>query len=171
VAGAVAGFGRARLAWESTPRATENVYEQMLQTAHFLKDNPQYNSVAIGDLGAVAYYNDDLRILDLEGLAERGVPPEKLGRFNSTAEDIAARAKADGAQIAIVFPDYFDLPKDWVPVAEWKISNNLVAFKDTVQFLAIPPTDPAELAAAVQEYSMQKLPKTVGARSVQLPAQ
>lgn len=60
-ASVVAGYDRARLAWESTPRATENVYEQMYQTAHFIRANPQYTSVAIGDLGAVAYYNGGKR--------------------------------------------------------------------------------------------------------------
>jgi len=163
--GAVRGWA----AWQATPRAMENVYEQMYQTAHFLKDNPQYSSVAIGDLGAVAYYNDNLRILDLEGLAETGEPLDSLGRYNSTAADIAARAEEDGAQIAIVFPDYFDLPEDWVEVARWTISYNISAYADTVAFLAIPPTDPVELAVDVRDYTLEKLPRTVGAQGIPIP--
>lgn len=166
----VAGVIRGWSALESTPRAIENVYEQMYQTAHFLKDNPQYTSVAVGDLGAVAYYNDDLRILDLEGLAERGVPLDSLGRENADAEGIAALARQDGCEIAIVFPDYFDLPDDWVEVARWTISNNIVAYGDTVAFLAIPPTDPEQLAADVYAYSVERLPPTVGAQGLSLDA-
>jgi len=37
--------------------------------------------------------------------------------------------------------------------------------------LAIPPTDPGALATAVQKYTVEKLPKTVGARGVQIPQQ
>jgi hypothetical protein len=155
------GARRAWLAYESTPRAMANVHEQMYQMAQFVKANPQYDSIAIGDLGAISYYNDDVRILDLEGLAERGVPLAHLGRFNSTAADIKQRAKKDGSQIAIVFPDYFNLPSDWIEVGRWTIQSNLVTFGTTVKFYAIPPTDPAALAAALARYSSEKLPPTV----------
>lgn len=162
----VTGVSRGWNAVETTPRAVENVYEQMYQTASFLKANPQYTSVAVGDLGAVAFYNDDLRVLDLEGLAETGEPLGSIGRHNATAQDIARRAKQDGCQIAIVFPDYFDLPSEWTEVARWTISNNIVAYSPTVAFLAIPPTDPAELAADVRSYTLERLPKTVGAKGL-----
>jgi len=169
VAAAVSGVTRGVLALRSTPRAMENIYEQMYQTAHFLKENPQYDSVAIGDLGAVSYYNDGLRILDLEGLAEQGVALESLGRQNATEADIAALAAQDGCDIAIVFPEYFDLPDEWVEVGRWRISNNLVAYSDTVAFLAIPPTDPRDLAEDLRRYSVTKLPPTVSAEGVSLP--
>lgn len=162
----VMGVNRGWNAWVATPRATENVYEQMYQTAHFLKAHPEYESVAIGDLGAVAFYNDDLRILDLEGLAENGEPLATIGRERSTAKDIARRAQEDGCQIAIVFPDYFDLPSDWTEVARWTIENNLVCYGPTVSFLAIPPTDPETLAEQVREYTLQELPDTVGAEGL-----
>lgn len=166
VAALVTGAGRGSLAFESTPRAVENVYEQMYQTAHFLQQNPQYDSVAIGDLGAVSYFNDDVRILDLEGLAETGVPLEVLGRDHITEEVIAELAEEDKCDIAVVYPEYFDLPDEWVEVAYWRISNNVVAYTDTVVFVAIPPTDPEELAEAVREYSMEQLPKTVEAGGI-----
>lgn len=157
----VVGAERGVLAVRSTPRAMQNVYEQMYQTAHFLKANPQYDSVAIGDLGAVSYFNDDLRIVDLEGLAETEVPLTSLGRSNATAADIASLVAADGCDLAIVFPEYFDLPDDWIEVERWRISDNVVAYADTVAFLAIPPTDPVELARALQEYRLERLPATV----------
>ncbi len=131
--------------------------------AQFIKANPQYDSIAIGDLGAIAFYNDGVRILDLEGLAERGVPLARLGRFNSTAADIAQRAKEDGSQIAIVFPDYFDLPRTGSRSGSGRSQDNLVAFGTTVKFYAIPPTDPAELAAALAEV-LEREPAAYGLR-------
>lgn len=160
------GVWRGVSAVRSTPRAMENIYEQMYQTAHFLKENPQYDSVAVGDLGAVSYFNDDIQILDLEGLAETGVPLEVLGRDNITEEALAELAAEDECDIAVVFPDYFDLPDDWVEVAYWRISNNIVAYTDTVVFVAIPPTDPEELKDAVQEYAAEELPDTVEAGEI-----
>ncbi len=161
--GVVACATRGNVGLRSTPWAMKNVYDEQYQMAHFILENPQYSRVAIGDLGAIAYFNDGLRILDLEGLAENGVPLDQLGRSRLTASMIEKRATADGSQIAIVFPDYFDLPASWVRVGEWTIPTNLVNYGPTVDFYAIPPSDPAVLRAAVEKYSSTRLPRDVAA--------
>jgi hypothetical protein len=159
--GALACAKRGNTALRSTPWAVKNVYEQMYQLAHFLKANPQYKSVAIGDLGAIAYYNDDLRILDLEGLALRGVPMNELGKDHLSAARISELARRNGAQIAIIFPNYFNQPTDWREVGTWTIRDNLVTGGDSVSFLAIPPTDPDALREAFKRYSESSLPASV----------
>jgi len=161
IGGALASAKRGNIALRSTPWAVKNVYEQMYQLAHFVKANPQYNSIAIGDLGAISYYNDNVRILDLEGLALRGVPMNELGKDRLSAARIRELAKRNSAQIAIIFPDYFDQPAEWIEVGRWTIRDDIVTGGDTVSFLAIPPTDPAALRAALQRYSDAGLPPSV----------
>jgi len=145
----------------STPWALKNIYDQQYQLAHFLKANPQYSSVAIGDLGAISYFNDDLRVLDLEGLALNGVPTEALGKDNLHPPLIRQLVKRNGAQIAIVFPDYFDQPAEWLEVARWTIERDVVTFGPTVAFYAIPPTDPVALKSALRTYQQSTLPADV----------
>jgi hypothetical protein len=157
---------RGNVALRSTPWAIKNVHDEQYLIAHFLKANPRYDHVAIGDLGAISYYNDALHILDLEGLAENGVPLAELGRARLTAEMIRKRAKERGSQIAIVFPDYFDLPPEWVRVGEWTISTNIVNYGPTVDFYAIPPTDPSALGTALEGFAASGLPKDVSVRVV-----
>jgi hypothetical protein len=159
--GVLACAKRGNIALRSTPWAVKNVYEQMYQLAHFVKANPQYDSIAIGDLGAISYYNDNVRILDLEGLALRGVPMSELGKDRLKAARISELATRNGAKIAVIFPDYFDQPSDWQEVGRWTIHDNLVTGGDSVSFLAIPPTDPQELRAALKRYSETSLPASV----------
>lgn len=145
-----------------TPWAMKNVYQQQYQLAHFLRSNPQYGSVAIGDLGAIAFYNDRLRIIDLEGLALMGVPREMLGRDKMTPEVIRSLVKRNEVDVAIVFPDYFDQPSEWQQVAAWTIPNWAgVAPNTTVHFYAVPPTDVSSLRGAVEEYARESLPEDV----------
>lgn len=155
---------RASVGIRSTAQAVKNVHDQQYQMAHFLAANPHYDSVAIGDLGAVSYYNDDLRILDLEGLAETGEPLERLGREQLDAREIRELADRNGAQIAIIFPDYFDQPGEWVEVGSLTIENNLVAYGPTVVFLAIRPSAPTQLAEDMREYARTSLPDDVTMR-------
>jgi hypothetical protein len=147
-----------------TPWAMKNIYDQQYQLAHFLKANPRYASVAIGDLGAITYYNDNLRVIDLEGLALRGVPLRSLGRYRMHPPLIRQLTKRNNASIAIVFTDYFDQPKEWRQVGTWTIEKDIVTYQPTVGFYAIPPTDPAALEQALKAYSQTELPKDVHAQ-------
>jgi len=160
--GLLASANRGQVAFRSTAQAVKNIYDQQYQLAHFLKANPQYRSAAIGDLGAITYFNDDLRILDLEGLALNGVPVEEMGPERLSEARINQLVEDHGSQIAIVYPDYFTgQPASWKLVGSWTIENNLVTFGPEVTFLAIPPTDPDALARAMSEYSETQLPRDV----------
>ena len=162
----MAGAVRGGLAAWRTPQAMENLYLQQYQMAMFLRANPQFRCVAIGDLGAISFYNDGLHITDLEGLAESHVPFESLGRQRLDSTEIGDLTRADGVELAVVFPDYFDLPVRWVGVASWTVPRAVSSYKETVVFYAIPPTDPSAVAAALEGYASSRLPNAVAVETI-----
>lgn len=162
---AVAGPGmidRGTVSLSQTPRAMANIFEQQRQTAAFISANPQWRAVVLNDLGAVAYYCQDVRIVDVVGLGQRVPSPEaRSGRLPS-AHTINAMAESASATLAVLYPDWVeDRPAHWVPVAEWRVSESVVLGSERVVFYAIPPADPASLRSALERYAEQALPPTV----------
>lgn len=52
-----------------SPQASQNIYEQQIQMANYISKHKEIKSVAVNDIGAIAYFNDDLKVLDLWALA------------------------------------------------------------------------------------------------------
>jgi len=159
---AVGGSMRAHTAVRVTPLATRNIFEQQVQMALFVRSNRGLRTVVLNDLGAIAFFNDDLRLVDLVGLGMRRPSNEMLKDYGGVSSSEMSRlAQQSGARLAVVYPDWFAaLPSDWVPVASWTIRDNVVAGSDTVVFYAIPPQDPEELRSALANFE-PRLPPTV----------
>lgn len=161
-----AGVTRGVLAAVRTPQAMENIYLQQYQMAMFFRHNPQITRVALGDLGAISFFNDGLWITDLEGLGESGVPLDSLMPSQLDAAEIEERTRKDGAQVAVVFQEYFDIPESWVPVQSWTIERAVASARPTVVFYAIPPTDAEQLEEALERFRAEHLPSKVSAKTL-----
>jgi hypothetical protein len=145
---------RGAVAMALTPRATANVYQQQIQMGNFVHRYYGGNTVAVNDIGAVAYYGN-ARLLDLGGLADLDVLlAQRAGRFTSGTMDSMARAR--GARVAIVYPGWFQryggIPASWTAVARWTVPGEVVVLGDaSVTFYAIAQSETATLTAHLRD--------------------
>lgn len=159
---AVGGIRRGYTAVRVTPLATRNIYEQQVQMARFVKSNEMWGTVVLNDLGAITFYNDSIRVVDLIGLGMRRPEGEMLEAHGGISESRADQLSREaGARIAMVYADWVVIPEGWTRVGTWTISDNIVCGDDEVSFFAVPPTDPREVSAALRRYSEDRLPASV----------
>jgi hypothetical protein len=145
---------RAYGALAQVPGAARNIFEQQRQTAELLRRSFPGATVAVNDIGAVAYYGG-VRVLDLWGLSTMEVAHHKLDRTYTTAV-IGALVQERGVEIAIVYDDWFQayggFPRNWEKAGKWTIRDNIVCGRDTVVFYATTPAATERLTAALRAY-------------------
>ncbi|MEE8640188.1 MAG: hypothetical protein V3T41_07240 [bacterium] len=153
---------RAGVAFLYTPRATVNIYEQQYQMGLFLKEFYTGEVVAANDVGAINYLAD-IECLDLFGLATMEVAEAKIHDCFDTRE-IATIAEARGADIAVVYKDWYassgGLPPEWPFIGSWRITRNFVCASPEVQFYAVAAEEQFELLHNLVDFS-ERLPETV----------
>ena len=148
-------------------RASHNIYQQQFQTAMFLRENFDSESVAANDIGAITFFAD-IRCLDLAGLANLNVARALLNRTYSTSV-IEAESQARRTRIAVIYDEWFDgkkwprVPGSWTPVARWTVSPNYVLGKPTVTFYATRPEDAQVLWQRLHAF-VPRLPAGVSVR-------
>ncbi len=143
------------------PTAVRNIHEQQVQMARFVNRFYNGKTIVANDIGAISYYAD-ISLIDIIGLANRQTggwwrdgtwSPEKVNQL----------AREQGAALAILYPEWFDLypqPADWVEVGRWQIADNIVCTSDTVSFYALSPAQADEIAQNLRTFS-SALPETV----------
>lgn len=143
------------------PLAVRNIHEQQVQMARFVHRFYNGQTVVANDIGAISYYND-IHLIDIVGLANRQTArwwqdgtwsPEKVDRL----------ASAEGAALAILYPEWFELypkPNNWVETGRWRIADNIVCTSDTVGFYALGADRADEIAQHLRAFSSE-LPPTV----------
>lgn len=143
------------------PLAVRNIHEQQVQMARFVHRFYNGRTVVANDIGAISYYND-IHLIDIVGLANRQTArwwqdgtwsPEKVDRL----------AREEGAALAILYPDWFDLypkPTNWVEAGRWRIADNIVCTSDTVSFYALGADQADEITQNLRAFSSE-LPPTV----------
>ena len=149
-----------------TVRATQNIYQQQVHTALFLRAYYPQGRVALNDIGAVSYMAD-VHIMDLCGLANMEVA--RLRREQRPAEHnrrmLRRLASERRIQLAIVYNKWFTdvIPEEWIEVAQWQIHNNVVCGDTVVSFYAVDPAEYGALVANLQAFT-PNLPRSVGCR-------
>ena len=154
---------RARASLLMASRASTNIFEQQYQMGQFLNASYRGSTVAVNDIGAVAYLGSDLRIVDLWGLASRDVA--SLRMTNSYDSDaIQSLANLADVKVAVVYDRWFErfggIPKQWHKVGAWTIANNVVAGGDTVSFYAVDPSERERLAENLRSFA-RRMPPSV----------
>lgn len=144
----------------TTPWAMKNVYQQPHQTAHFLQANPEYDCVAINDLGAVSFFNDRIRILDVAGLGQQRPPVELLDDPSPDTDKIVGRSHLK-PKLAMLAEDWFAVPDDWVVVARLAIPNDVQVVSPVITVCAVPPTDPDVVRDDLEDFVSSRLPRDV----------
>lgn len=147
---------------QEAPRAAANIAEQQVQMARFFHRFYRGSTVAVNDIGAVAFLGD-VHLLDVWGLAS--LEPARLiltRRWNLAASERLPREA--GARVAIVYEDTFrqrgGLPAGWTALATWRIQHNVVCATDSVTVFALEAGETESLARHLREFDSE-LPPTV----------
>ncbi|MFN7037723.1 MAG: hypothetical protein ACK4SN_15295, partial [Bellilinea sp.] len=143
------------------PLAVRNIHEQQVQMARFVSRFYNGQTIVANDIGAISFYAD-ISLIDVVGLANR-----QTGRWwqegRWSPEKVAQLAREEGASLAILYPEWFELypkPDDWVEVGRWQIADNIVCTSDTVSFYALSPEQADQIAQKLRVFSSE-LPPTV----------
>ncbi len=162
---------RSVLSLADTPRAYRNIGDQQMQLARFLAAKGTGKTVALNDIGAVAYYSGT-PMLDLFGLASPEVYRVRI-RHEYSTESIDRLVRQAGAEMAILTPHWYKvfggIPASWTQVATWKIEDNVICGSDTVAFYAIEPDAREDLERRLKEFG-PSLPPDVTAAFTGNPA-
>jgi hypothetical protein len=148
------------------PQASQNVFDQQYQMGLFLRRFYPDASVAVNDIGAVAYL-DNPHLLDLWGLASLSVAKIE-SKAPITPTEIERLATSKKVVVAIVYKRLFKngvigrggLPKQWTQVGKWTLVNNYMSADSTVSFFATRPSGVAPLVAHLRQFS-NSLPRAV----------
>jgi hypothetical protein len=153
---------RASVSLVFLPQASKNIYEQQYQMALFIKRYYQGSTIALNDIGAVNFLAD-VHCLDLWGLGTYEVT-QLMHRHEYHTRDILRLSREAGVKVALVYDNWYTpiggLPRDWVWVGQWALSDNVVAGGDTVSIYAVDESEMASLMQNLQDFS-SLLPKDV----------
>jgi hypothetical protein len=154
--------GRGYCSFNEVPTATHNVYDQQYQMGLFIQKYYKGDAVSLNDVGAVNYVTD-IKSVDLLGLSGLNVSKAILNE-NYTIKDIDNITHQNHVKVIIVYEDLYrkyltgGIPSDWIKVGQWKITNRITCFMDTVSFYAIDPQDAENLNKNLKEFSSQLPP-------------
>lgn len=155
--------GRGLGAFRTTVIASQNIFDQEMQMAFFVRDFYGDKTVALNDIGAVAYASN-AHVVDLMGLASPRIARARGMRIDGplTQNEIESVSVDENVSIAIVYEDWFSgsIPTAWKKIGSWKISDNHVCAKDTVTFYATSENDAAILRENLQAIS-SRLPSSI----------
>jgi len=146
------------------PQASRNIYQQQYQMAHFLARYYDTTVVAANDIGAISYYKEGNKNLDLFGLANIDIARRRK-KNNCTPAFLDSVAHAQDARIAVLYDAWFDdqLLRNWKKVATWTIPNNVICGDSTVSFYAIDSSGAPNLRKSLTDYQ-SSLPDGVNVR-------
>jgi hypothetical protein len=118
-----------------TPLAAANTYEQQYQMARFVRDHLK-ERVAINDLGLVAWFNPQLYVLDLAGLAS--IDALRAPRRTESAW-ITRLTDRYGVRFAMIYATWYPKkPCDWVEAGTLTLGRTrITASEPTVTFYGV----------------------------------
>jgi len=145
------------------PQASKNIYEQQYQMGIFIKRYYQGSTIALNDIGAVNFLTD-VHCLDLWGLGDYTITQLRQRHVYRT-RDILRLSREAGVKVAIVYDSWYagdigGLPREWVWVGQWALTDNVVAGGDTVSIYAVDESETVPLMQKLQDFS-PLLPKGV----------
>ena len=144
---------RGLTALSTTVPATESIHAQQVQMGQFFQRYYAGRSVAVNDIGAVAWYSTS-PLLDIVGLASQRVADLKrhdaldAGSLGTLADEQAVEAVA-----VYEMPFAAILPRSWVKVGEWTRASTIGVSEHTVAFLARTDGDADRLRRALESYA------------------
>lgn len=126
---------RAFLSMSTTHLASKNIFDQQFQTAMIVKLLPAETKIAVNDIGVIAYYNNDKRIIDLYGIATKEIFSMK--RSNSfSSEQIRQYLTSQNIEFLALYTSWFEseMFTDFRKIRATTLQNNVVCGDTVVSF-------------------------------------
>lgn len=164
LAAALAGLllVRAQHAVAWAPLASRNIYEQQRQTARFVHEEFPGETVAVSDIGAVAWYGG-VRVLDLAGLGSMSVGRARIADL-SKADWLERYCAEHDARVAVLYDAWLagrgGVPGSWRAHSRWVIRDNFAADRDTVTVFSTSAADEERVREALERFE-PTLPRRV----------
>jgi hypothetical protein len=144
-------------------RGSTNIYEQQVQMARFLDHYRSGEAVGMNDIGAINFFAD-VDCVDLWGLSDNEIADLRMeGELDPIEIEWITRQRA--ADVVVMYESVLaetgGAPKDWDPVADWRIWRNAVCGSSRVTWFATSAAAAPKLRAQLEEW-LPELPGTVG---------
>jgi hypothetical protein len=142
-----------------TKRAVKNIADQQVQMAGFVHDHFPSYGIAMNDIGALSFYNEDMKIFDMEGLGTAEVIRQKK-QFDSSF--LVKYVAEHDIKIGIFYPHLYQnkIPSSWQQAGTWELTDNFVTGGSVVGFYAIDPAEKPKLIEALKQHA-SRLPSNV----------
>lgn len=142
-----------------TKRATKNIADQQVNMARFVNQYFPSHGIAMNDIGALSFFNDQMRLFDMEGLGTAEVIRKKK-QFDSSF--LKSYVEQNDIKIGIFYPHLYQgkIPSSWHQAGTWELTDNFVTGGSIVGFYAIDPAERTRLTEALKQYGL-KLPANV----------
>lgn len=138
---------RAHHGWTDVAESMHDRYVEHLPQALFVAQQMPHAAVVANDIGFLAFYAEDAKILDPLGLGS--IEPVLLHKEHRKVNPqfVAQWAAADGAKLAILHTDFPGMdamvPSGWVLVESWCFPHNLV-FQNHIESYYAPDAAAAD---------------------------
>lgn len=141
---------------------SKNLYYNQYKLAQFLKKYYHSETIVANDIGAITYFTN-IEVLDMYGLGSTGVAKYKYknpdgNNFSYFMEELSHRKNA---RIAVIYPEWFgkQIPKNWVLVGKWKMSDFRNPHIRYVNFYAVTKSDIPYLRKSLKEFNYNYFPR------------
>ncbi|PZU90632.1 MAG: hypothetical protein DI529_02585 [Chryseobacterium sp.] len=145
--------------------SSKNIEEQQVEMGKFLNQFYKGQKVVANDIGAIAYFGN-VQLLDIVGLGSTDVAQFYIKNKGLTDNDFNRRyhdflsdyISKNNYKVAVIYPKWFpdNVPKDWIPVASWKIKNNLGTAQNRVVWYSFNKKDAEVLKGNLQQFRLNK---------------
>lgn len=145
----------------NTPKANYERYLEHVLPAKFIRDYTNNATIAINDIGAISYYNNNINILDLYGLGSREPLEFRKNIYDSNV--VKEWARNENAKIAYIQIQWTEIspliPEEWIKIAIWKIPHNIVFGDTQFAWYVIDKNKLEEIVYSLKIFSQFNLPE------------
>lgn len=145
--------------------SSKNIQEQQVEMGRFLHHFYKGQKTVANDIGAIAYFGQT-QLLDIVGLGSTDVAQfyiENKGlaenEFNRKYHNfLADYILKNHYKVAVIYPKWFPdkVPENWIPVASWKIENNLGTAQNRVVWYSFNKKDAEILRRNLTNFNLNK---------------
>lgn len=145
--------------------SSKNIEEQQVQMGKFLHQYYKGQKAVANDIGAIAYFGHT-ELLDIVGLGSTDVAKfyidnkglEKTEFDKKYHKFLADYISENNYKIAVIYPKWFPnhVPQNWIPVASWKIENNLGTAQNRVVWYSFNQKDEEILKNNLKKFDLNK---------------
>ncbi|MFP3596082.1 hypothetical protein [Chryseobacterium sp. SIMBA_029] len=157
-------FGLFKMYWYHPVLYTDskNLYYNQYKLAQFLKKYYHSETIVANDIGAITYFTN-IEVLDMYGLGSTDIAKYKYKNFgkNDFSYFMGELSNRKNARIAAIYPEWFvgQIPKNWVLVGKWKMSNFRNPNIRYVNFYAVTKSDIPYLRKRLKEFKDNYFPR------------